>query len=135
MVVSIPNSMVLNNEIENYSAITAREGLILHTSVTIGYDVPWRKVNDLLIRAALATRSILRQPDPFVLQTSLDDYYVSYELNAFTHDPKRMAVIYSELHQNIQDQFNNEGVEILSPAYMAYRNGSDSTMVAIEMNR
>lgn len=135
VIVSIPNSMVLNNEIENYSAITAREGLILHTSVTIGYDVPWRKVNDLLIRSALTTRSILQHPAPFVLQTSLDDYYVSYELNAYTHDPKRMALIYSELHQNIQDQFNMGGVEIMSPAYMAYRDGGASTMVAIEQQR
>lgn len=128
VVVSIPNSMVLNNEIINYSALTGRDGLILNTTVTIGYDVPWREVYDLLIRAALATRDIQRSPQPFVLQTSLDDYYVSYELNAYTSDPKRMALIYSELHQNIQDCFNKADVEIMSPAYTAYREGNQSTI-------
>jgi small-conductance mechanosensitive channel len=106
------------------------EGLILHTTVTIGYDVPWRKVHDLLIHAALATRDILRDPKPFVLQTSLDDYYVSYELNAYTHAPERMAMIYSELHQNIQDWFNKAGVEIMSPRYTAYRGGDEVTIPA-----
>ncbi|NJC94867.1 MAG: mechanosensitive ion channel protein [Anaerolineales bacterium] len=130
VVVSIPNSMVLNNEIVNYSALTARDGLILNTTVTIGYDVPWRKVYDLLIRSALATRDIQQTPKPFVLQTSLDDYYVSYELNAYTSEPKRMALIYSELHQNIQDHFNRADVEIMSPAYTAYREGNKSTVVA-----
>lgn len=131
VVVSIPNSMVLNNEIVNYSALTgSRDGLILNTTVTIGYDVPWRKVYELLIRAALATRDIQRTPQPFVLQTSLDDYYVSYELNAYTSEPKRMALIYSELHQNIQDHFNRADVEIMSPAYMAYREGNQSTIAA-----
>lgn len=131
VVVSIPNSMVLNNEIVNYSALTgSRDGLILNTTVTIGYDVPWRKVYELLIRAALSTRDIQRSPQPFVLQTSLDDYYVSYELNAYTSEPKRMALIYSELHQNIQDHFNRADVEIMSPAYTAYREGNKSTVVA-----
>jgi small-conductance mechanosensitive channel len=128
VVISIPNSMVLNNEIINYSSSPSREGLILHTTVTIGYDVPWRKVHNLLINSAIATRYIQSEPKPFVLQTSLDDYYVSYELNAYTVNPKRMAVIYSELHQNIQDYFNNDGVEIMSPAYMAYREGNMITV-------
>lgn len=130
VVVSIPNSMVINNEIVNYSALTAKNGLILNTTVTIGYDVPWRTVHQLLIHAALSTRGIQQSPKPFVLQTSLDDYYVSYELNAYTSDPKRMAVTYSDLHQNIQDHFNKAGVEIMSPAYTAYREGNQSTVVA-----
>ena len=128
VVVTIPNGMVLNNEIINYNAPMLEEGLILNTTVTIGYDVPWRKVHDLLIQAALATRDILSEPKPFVLQTSLDDYYVSYELNAYTHVPERMAMVYSELHQNIQDWFNEAGVEIMSPGYTAYRDGSEATI-------
>lgn len=128
VVISIPNSMVLNNEIINYSAIPSKEGLILHTTVTIGYDVPWRKVHDLLINAALSTKNIQAFPKPFVLQTSLDDYYISYELNAYTVTPKYMAMIYSELHQNIQDYFNHADVEIMSPAYMAYREGNMTTI-------
>ena len=130
VVVSIPNSMVINNEIINYSALTANNGLILNTTVTIGYDVPWRKVHELLIHAALATRDIQQAPKPFILQTSLDDYYVSYELNAYTSNPKHMAMIYSELHQNIQDHFNRANVEIMSPAYTAYREGAQSTVVS-----
>ncbi len=128
VVVTIPNGMVLNNEIINYNAPMLEEGLILNTTVTIGYDVPWRKVHDLLIKAALATRDTLSDSKPFVLQTSLDDYYVSYELNTYTHAPERMALIYSELHQNIQDYFNNAGVEIMSPGYTAYRDGSEVTI-------
>ena len=135
VVVTIPNGMVLNNEIINYNAPMLEEGLILHTTVTIGYDVPWRKVHDLLINAALATRDIQHKPQPFVLQTSLDDYYVSYELNAYTQVPERMALIYSELHQNIQDRFNEAGVEIMSPAYNAYRDGNENTIPAQYQNQ
>ena len=124
VVITIPNGMVLNNHIINYSSNVPEQGLILNTSVTIGYDVPWRQVHQLLIDAALATPSILKEPKPFVLQTSLDDYYVSYELNAYTKDPTWMAKIYSLLHQNIQDQFMDANVEIMSPAYSAFRNGS-----------
>lgn len=130
VVVSIPNSMVINNEIVNYSALTSKDGLILNTTVTIGYDVPWRTVHELLIHAAFATTGIQQTPKPFVMQTSLDDYYVSYELNAYTSDPKCMAMTYSELHQNIQDHFNKANVEIMSPAYTAYREGAQSTVVA-----
>ncbi len=134
VVISIPNSMVLNNEIINYSALPTKDGLILHTTVTIGYDVPWRDVHNLLIQSALTTKDILNVPGPFVLQTSLDDYYVSYELNAYTNTPKRMAMIYSELHQNIQDHFNIANVEIMSPGYMAYRDGNQTTIATIEHN-
>jgi small-conductance mechanosensitive channel len=134
VVVTIPNGMVLNNEIINYNAPMVKEGLILNTTITIGYDVPWRKVHDLLIQAALATRDIQSAPKPYVLQTSLDDYYVSYELNAYTHTPERMATIYSELHQNIQDWFNEAGVEIMSPGYTAYREGNELTIPALYRN-
>lgn len=130
VVITIPNGMVLNNQIINFSAPTAEEGLILNTTVTIGYDVPWRQVHDLLIQAALETEGILKTPDPFVFQTSLDDYYVSYELNAYTKAPEQMAKIYSALHQNIQDQFNEAGVEIMSPGYTAFRDGNEVTIPA-----
>ena len=78
-------------------------GLILHTSVTIGYEVPWRgKVHELLIQAALKTRYILEEPAPFVLQNALQDSYVQYEINAYTNEAKLMIFTYSELHGNIQ---------------------------------
>lgn len=85
-------------------------GLILHTTVTIGYDAPWRQVHELLVSAAQATENILELPHPFVLQTSLDDFYVSYEPNVYTENPSVMARTYSALHQNIQEKFNEAGV-------------------------
>lgn len=127
-VVSIPNSTVMNNHTINFSIEAAEKGLIVNTTVTIGYDVPWRQVHQLLIDAALATELIEAEPAPYVLQTSLDDYYVSYRLNAHTKSPNRQAVIYSGLHANIQDQFNNAGVEIMSPHYKALRDGNATTI-------
>ncbi|MGA9650122.1 mechanosensitive ion channel family protein, partial [Pedobacter sp.] len=127
-VVSIPNSAVMNNHTVNYSIEAAEKGLIVNTTVTIGYDVPWRTVHRLLIKAALATELIEAEPAPYVLQTSLDDYYVSYRLNAHTHSPNRQAIIYSALHANIQDEFNGAGVEIMSPHYKALRDGNSTTI-------
>lgn len=128
--VTIPNSIVLGSHITNYSAVaeTTVAGLILNTTVTIGYDVPWRRVHELLISAAKATESIETDPTPFVYQTSLDDFYVSYEINAYTRYPSAMARIYSDLHQNIQEAFNQGGVEIMSPHYRALRDGNEITI-------
>jgi small-conductance mechanosensitive channel len=126
--ISIPNSMVLSNHLINYSSIAKDQGLILHSSVTIGYDAPWKTVHGLLIEAARKTTHILKTPEPFVLQTSLDDFYVTYEINAYTDQPNKMALIYAELHQNIQDQFNEGGVEIMSPHYANIRDGNKTTI-------
>ncbi|MBK0378422.1 mechanosensitive ion channel family protein [Mucilaginibacter segetis] len=127
-VISIPNSNVMNNHTLNYSSEAPLNGLIVHTTVTIGYDVPWRQVHQLLIDAALATDMVEKTPEPYVLQTSLDDYYVSYRINAFTKEPNRQAKIYSSLHANIQDKFNEAGVEIMSPHYKALRDGNPTTI-------
>lgn len=126
--VTIPNASVLSSHIVNYSTSAKDFGLVLHTTVTIGYDAPWRKVHELLIAAADATEHILKSPKPFVLQTALNDFYVSYELNAHTDRPLMMARIYSELHQNIQDKFNEAGLEIMSPHYSALRDGNETTI-------
>jgi small-conductance mechanosensitive channel len=126
--ITIPNGMLLNNHIINFTATAAETGVILHTTVTLGYDVPWRKIHLLMKEAALDTEHILPFPEPFVLQTSLDDYYVQYEINAYTMKPARMATIYSELHQQIQDKFNEAEIEILSPRYTAVRDGQTSTI-------
>jgi small-conductance mechanosensitive channel len=125
--ITIPNAMVLGTHIINYSSSAKDYGLILHTSVTIGYDAPWRTVHELLIEAAKSTENILELPAPFVFQTSLDDFYVSYELNAYTEKPSIMAKIYSDLHQNIQEKFNEAGVEIMSPHYAQIRDGNRTT--------
>lgn len=128
--VTVPNAMVLSSHVLNYTAMAAESGIILHTGVTIGYDAPWRQVHQLLIDAAKATEGINAEPAPFVLQTSLDDFYVSYQLNAYTSHAKGMARIYSELHANIQDAFNAAGVEIMSPHYKALRDGNQVTVPA-----
>ena len=127
-VVSIPNSTVMSNHTINYSVEASEKGLIVHTTVTIGYDAPWRQVHQLLIDAALSSDLIEADPKPYVLQTSLDDYYVSYRLNAHTKSPNKQAVIYSSLHANIQDFFNKAGVEIMSPHYKALRDGNATTI-------
>ena len=126
-VVTIPNSALLGGQLVNYSTQARQEGLIVHTTVTIGYDAPWRKVHDLLIRAAVKTRGVLETPAPFVLQTALNDFNVGYQINAYTREANDLARLYGELHQNIQDSFNEGGVEILSPAYHALRDGNADT--------
>lgn len=126
--ITVPNSMVLGSHIINFSSKAELEGLVLTTTITIGYDVPWRKVHELLKDAANRTNLILKDKTPYVLQTALNDFYVAYELNAYTRSPNQMAVIYSELHQNIQDCFNEANVEIMSPHYRAVRSGEDSTV-------
>ncbi len=130
VVITIPNGQVLAGHIVNYSSVTPGHALILNTSVTLGYDIPWRRIHAALIKAAAATDGILAEPPPYVLQTSLGDFYVSYELNATTDQPNQMAVIYSELHQNIQDSCNEAGIEILSPHYEALRDGNPSTIAS-----
>ncbi len=122
--ITIANSMVLSSHIINYSASAAQGGLILHTTVTIGYDAPWRKVHELLLAAAAATENIIAEPKPFVFQTALDDFYVHYEINAYTDKPSRMAAIYSDLHRNIQDKFNEAGMEIMSSHFSTIREGN-----------
>lgn len=129
-IISIPNSTVMNNHTINYSTDAPQNGLIVHTTVTIGYDAPWRQVHQLLIDAALATPLIEIEPVPYVLQTSLDDYYVSYSINAYTKAPNKQARIYSDLHAHIQDKFNEAGVEIMSPHYKALRDGNATTIPA-----
>ena len=127
-VVTIPNSFVMSSHTVNFSQSAREYGLIIHSEVSIGYDVPWRKVNKLLIEAALNTPGVVDDPRPFVLSTSLNDWYPVYQVNAYIKDADKLAQIYSDLHQNIQDCFCEEGVEIMSPHYMAMRDGNASTV-------
>ena len=122
--ITVPNSTVLSTHTVNYSSLSQTMGLILHTSVSIGYDAPWRTVHELLINAALETEDIIKDPKPFVLQSSLDDFYITYQICGYTREPGKMALIYSALHQNIQDKFNDAGVEIMSPHYTSLRDGN-----------
>ena len=124
----IPNSVILGGYVTNYSMLAQKDKLILYTSVTIGYDQPWRHIHELLIEAALKTPNILQTPAPFVLQAALDDSYVQYEINAYTDKPLLMVFTYSDLRANIQDAFFNAGVEIMSPTFHAVRDGNRTAM-------
>ncbi len=118
-VVSVPNGIFLSTHATNFSARAATDGLILHTAVTIGYDAPWRQVHQLLRDAAAKTEGLMTASPAFVLQRALGDFYVEYELNVSTRDAAAKEAIYSRLHQNIQDEFNRAGVQIMSPHYVA----------------
>jgi len=126
--VTIPNAAVISNHLINFSANASDTGLILHTEITIGYDVPWRDIEKYLLKAAKGTKLLQRDPKPFVLQTSLDDNYVTYELNVYTKQPKKTPAIMSDLNSNILDVFDEVGIEILSPKYVASRDGNMSTV-------
>lgn len=131
-VVTIPNSFVMSSHTVNFSQSAREFGLIIHSEVSIGYDVPWRTVNKLLVEAALNTPGVVDDPRPFVLATSLSDWYPVYQVNAYIKNADRLAQIYSDLHQNIQDRFNEAGVEIMSPHYMAVRDGNAPAMAPKE---
>jgi small-conductance mechanosensitive channel len=127
-IITIPNSSLLSGNTVNYSTEAEEKGLIINTSVTIGYDVPWREMHKALTDAAGKTNLILKDPPPFVWQTALEDFYVSYQINCYTNAPTKVMDIYSELHQNIQDVCNERGIEIMSPHYRAERDGNQSTI-------
>jgi len=128
--ITIPNATVLSSTSTNYSSNTkhVNNGLLIHTTVSIGYDVPWKDIHKALTDAALKTEMVEKTPMPFVLQTSLDDFYVSYQINVYTKEPTKQPLIYSSLHQNIQDSFNAAGIEIMSPHYSALRDGNTTTI-------
>jgi small-conductance mechanosensitive channel len=115
--VTIPSSTILNSHVVNYSSLASEGGLILHTTVGIGYETPWRQVEAMLIDAANRTEGLKREPPPFVLQTGLGDFCVTYEINVYCDKPQEMARLYTALHQNILDVFNEHGVQIMTPAY------------------
>lgn len=126
--ITVPNASVLSNYTTNYTTGAEHTGLIVHTTVTIGYDVPWKKVHRALTDAASRHPLLLNDPPPFVLQTGLEDFYVAYQVNAYTRHPAALAKINSELHQHIQDCCNEAGIEILSPHYRAMRDGNATTI-------
>ncbi len=127
---TVPNSMLLGNYSINYSRYSEEKGLILTTSVTIGYDAPWRDVHQVLLQAADRTDNILKDKKPFVYQTGLEDFYVAYTLHFFIDKPTLTPQILSDLHGHIQDCFNEAGIEIMSPHYRAERDGNQVTIPA-----
>jgi small-conductance mechanosensitive channel len=128
--VIVPSLQALSANIQNFSSRATERGLILHTTVTIGYSAPWKTVHELLICAARKISFVLQEPKPFVWQTALNDFFVTYEINAYTNRPDQIYEIYAELHRNIQDTFNEGGIEIMSPHYTQIRDGNHVTIPA-----
>ncbi len=121
--VTIPNAVLMSTTVTNYSRLAGEGGAILSTKVTIGYDVPWRQVHALLLLAAQRTSAVRKEPKPFVLQTALSDFYVEYELRVHLDGPENRFTILSDLHAQIQDAFNEFGVQIMSPHFMLQPDG------------
>jgi len=117
---TLPNSLVLSSVTRNYSRAVKGAGFVIDTAVTIGYDAPWRQVHAMLIEAARRTEGVLPDPPPRVFQTGLSDFYVEYRLvcQAIPTDPRPRAELLSALHANVQDVFNEHGVQIMSPHYL-----------------
>ena len=117
---TLPNSMITGSVTKNYSRSVRGRGYVVDTTVTIGYDTPWRQVEAMLIEAARRTPGILEKPSPAVFQTALSDFYPAYRLvaQAVPERPRSRAEVLSALHANIQDVFNEYGVQIMSPHYL-----------------
>ena len=126
--VTIQNSNMLSAQTSNYTEAAKTYGIIVHTKVTIGYDVPWQLIKQIMESAAADTQGIKKNPKPFMMTTSLDDFYVEYEINAYTDNSVALPRIYSDLHQNLLKRFFEAGVEIMSPHIYARRDGIDTQM-------
>lgn len=117
--ISIPNAVIAANITRNYSRLAPDGGVRVATRVNIGYDIPWRQVHAMLLLAAERTGGLVPGTEPRVLQTALLDFYVEYTLLVAVADPSRRARVLSELNANIQDVFNENGVQIMTPNYEA----------------
>lgn len=120
-VVTIPNSFIMSSHTINYSASARDYGLIIHSSLSVGYDVPWQAVHHVLITAAKATPGVDLSKDPFVLELTIHDFYVIYEINAYITDANKLAQIYSDLHSSIQTEFLRAHINLESPILYAKR--------------
>lgn len=126
--ITIPNTQILSSQVTNYSTQAKKDELILYTTLTIGYDTPWTLVQKMMLEAANRCSLINQDKKPFVLQTSLNDYHISYQLNAYTGHVDKMPAVYSELHQNLQQVFSEYQVEIMSPGFTVLRNTPKKTI-------
>jgi Small-conductance mechanosensitive channel len=122
--ITFPNAVLVGSKVTNYSRLADRDtGAIVPTEVTIGYDTPWRQVHAMLQLAAERTPAVRKEPKPVVIQQALSDFYVSYQLLVSIDKPETRRVVLSELHANIQDVFNEYGVQIMSPNFESQPEG------------
>jgi len=124
-IISVPNSTVMNSHTTNYSTDCTKKGLIIYTEFALGYDIDWEKVHEVAIKAALNIPEIKKNPKPFVFQLRLDDFYVTYQINAYINNANRQDFIYSDLRRELIKEFNAAGIELLSPHFMAHRGGTE----------
>ena len=117
--ITIPNAVLVSNQIRNLSCLYDSHGIWIGTKITIGYDTPWRQVEAMLLNAVARVPELKVEPKPFVIQRSLSDFYVEYEVLALMHQPFGRAHLLSLLHREIQDEFNAHGVQIMSPNFEA----------------
>lgn len=115
--VTIPNALFVSDSVKNYSRLASGDGVVVHTSINTGYDVPWRQVHAMLLEAAQRTPGLQRSPVPYVRQKTLLNFSIEYELNAYLREPEERRPVLSMLHQNILDLFNEYGVQIMSPQF------------------
>ena len=115
--ITLPHSVMVGTATTNYSRLAGDQGMVVTVSVTIGYDAPWRQVHELLLLGASRTPGIRKEPPPRVLQRELSDFYVQYHLLAHLEDGQSRAAVLSDLHAQIQDAFNEYGVQIMSPHF------------------
>jgi small-conductance mechanosensitive channel len=128
--ITVPNGQMATQPIINFTRLAEEAGLVLHTQVTIGYDAEWRKVHTLLIEAASKVEGVELAPGPWVLQRSLNDYHITYEICCITHRSHEQLLLYSRLHEEIQDAFARAGIEILSPMFNNLRDANAQTLPA-----
>jgi len=124
-IVSFPNQMIMSNSVTNYSLSSQAPlhlaGLIMHADITMGYDVPWQKVHEILLNAASKTEHTEKDPPPFVNQTRLDDFYCWYEINVYTKKPELLPSTYSNLYKNIQNGFAENGISMYAPHFEVHQ--------------
>ncbi|MBB1150900.1 MULTISPECIES: mechanosensitive ion channel family protein [unclassified Myroides] len=129
-IITIPNSNIMSAHTVNYSQSAKEHGLILHTTIAVGYDVPWQKVHEMLYEVANRTEHVLKRQKPFILQDQFRDFYVDYQLNVYIKEAKLTAKIYSDLRQHAQDVFAENNIEMASPHYIVTRNvDGDNTTI------
>ena len=121
-IVTIPNSLIMTAHTINYSASARDFGLIIHSNITIGYDVPWQKAHELLIRAAKETDGVIKDREPFVFNLDMENYCNSYQINVYISDADMMPKILTKLHSKIQDVFLQEGIDIETPMLVSEKN-------------
>ncbi|MGH2611098.1 MAG: mechanosensitive ion channel family protein, partial [Tepidiformaceae bacterium] len=115
--ITIPNTVVVGASTTNFTRQARQAGGIVATEIGVGYDTPWRQVEDLILEATRRTPGVLAEPRPKVFKSALSDFFVLYRLLFHVQNPAERYVILSDLHAHVLDAFNERGVQIMTPHY------------------